>query len=189
MVQSDTEVVNAVMNGHKVAFAVLVERYEHPVRAIAMNVLGGDYHSTADASQDAFVRAYKELPALRKPGAFGPWLMRIAHRCALEAARQKTREIHLGARFAAANENYSARVDEPIGSFSTDLKLLKGTLLAAVTTLPDAEKQVVMLRYFSAHTVKDVAGMVGRSVGTVTKQLSRAHKRLRRVLREMEVEE
>jgi len=76
-VQSDAEIVNAVLNGYKDAFAVLVKRYERPVRAVAMNVLG-DYHSAADVSQDAFVKAYRELPRLRKPAAFGPWLMKIA---------------------------------------------------------------------------------------------------------------
>jgi len=45
MVQSDAEIVSAVLSGYKEAFAVLVKRYERPVRAIAMNVLG-DYHST-----------------------------------------------------------------------------------------------------------------------------------------------
>lgn len=187
MVQSDAEIVNATLNGYKDAFAVLVKRYERPVRAVVMDVLG-DYHSTADVSQDAFVKAYRELPRLRKPAAFGPWLMKIAHRCALDLVWQKSREVHLKAGFAAATENPGGQLDEPMGSFSTGLKLLKGTLLAAVVKLPKAEKQVVMLRYFTGHSVKDVAEIVGRSVGTVTKQLSRAHKRLRKVLLEMEAE-
>jgi len=181
-VQSDAEIVNAVLNGYKEAFAVLVKRYERPVRAIAMNVLG-DYHSTADVSQDAFVKAYRELPGLRKPGAFGPWLMKIAHRCALDSVRRKMRETHLEARFAAATENPGGRLDEPMG-----LYLIRGTLLAAVIKLPKSEKQVVMLRYFTGHRIKDVTEIVGRSIGTVTKQLSRAHKRLRKVLLEMEAE-
>jgi len=183
MVQSDAEIVIAILNGYKEAFAALVKRYERPVRAIAMNILDGDYHSTADVSQDAFVKAYKELPGLRKPGAFGPWLMKIAHRCALDSVRRKTRETHLKAGFAAATDNPNGQLDEPRG-----LYLIRGTLLTAVIKLPKAEKQVVMLRYFTGHSVKDVAEIVGRSVGTVTKQLSRAHKRLRRVLIEMEAE-
>jgi len=64
MVQSDAEIVNAVLNGYKDAFAVLLKRYERPVRAVVMDVLG-DYHSAADVSQDAFVKAYRELPGLQ----------------------------------------------------------------------------------------------------------------------------
>ena len=47
-------------------------------------------------------------------------------------------------------------------------------------TLPSQEQRVVLLRYFEGHPVGDIARMIGRPIGTVTKQLSRAHARLRR---------
>jgi RNA polymerase sigma factor (sigma-70 family) len=50
--------------------------------------------------------------------------------------------------------------------------------------LPAGEKEVVMLRYFEGHTVQQVASIAGRSVGTVTKQLSRAHRHLKTLLEE-----
>jgi len=166
-VRTDAELVKAVLNGEKQAFAVLVKRYERTVRAVALGVLG-DHHSAADVSQDAFVRAYEQLAALRKPQAFGPWLLRIAHRCALDSARRRPREARLKTKIAKPTENPDGRLDEE-----------KQKLLAAVVKLPTAERQVVMLRYFGENSVRDVAKMAGRSVGTVTKQLSRAHKRLR----------
>lgn len=168
--QTDAELVNDVLDGEKQAFAILVKRYERPVRAVALDVLG-DFHSATDAAQDAFVKAYQELGRLRKPEAFGPWLMKITHRCALDSARRKPKEAQLETKIAAAVENPNSQLDEE-----------KQRLLAAVIKLPKSEKQVVMLRYFGSHSVKDVAEMVGRSIGTVTKQLSRAHKRLRRML-------
>ena len=47
MVQTDAELVNAVLNGEKDLFAELVKRYERPVRAVALDVLG-DYHSATE---------------------------------------------------------------------------------------------------------------------------------------------
>lgn len=175
-VQTDAELVNAVLDGEKQAFAVLVKRYERPVRAVAMDVLG-DYHSAADVSQEAFVKAYYQMARLRKPEAFGPWLMKITRRCALDSARRKAKEPRLEIKAAAVIENPDGQLDED-----------KQRLLAVVIKLPKVEKQVVMLRYFGDNSVKDVAKIVGRSVGTVTKQLSRAHKRLRNVLSETEAE-
>jgi RNA polymerase sigma-70 factor (ECF subfamily) len=166
--------VNAVLNGEKQAFAVLVRRYERPVRAVALNVVE-DLHSATDVSQDAFVRAYEHLAGLRKPEAFGPWLMRITCRCALDSARRKQKEAQLEPETAAATESPDGQLDED-----------KQRLLAAVVKLPKAEKQVIMLRYFGDNSVKDVAEIVDRSVGTVTKQLSRAHKRLRHLLERSE---
>ena len=167
--QSDAELVNAVLDGEKQAFAVLVKRYERPVRAMAMGALR-DYHSANDVSQDVFLKAYEELSKLRKRNAFGPWLMKIARRCALDFVRRRPEQIPLETAAAAAIENPDGTADEA-----------KQRLLAAVVRLPKAEKQVVMLRYFSGQSVKDVADAVGRSIGTVTKQLSRAHKRLRKI--------
>jgi RNA polymerase sigma-70 factor (ECF subfamily) len=173
-VQSDAELVNAVLDGEKQAFAVLVKRYERPVRAMAMGALR-DYHSAADVSQDVFLKAYEELSKLRKRDAFGPWLMKIARRCALDFVRRRPPQMPLETAVAAAIENPDGRLDED-----------KQRLLAAVIKLPKAEKQVVTLRYFSGQSVKEVADVVERSVGTVTKQLSRAHSRLRRILKEAE---
>jgi len=174
MVRTDTELVQAVLDGDKQAFAVLVKRYERPVRAIALDVLS-DYHLAADVSQEAFVSAYEKLDGLRKPEAFGPWLMKIAHRCALDSARQKLKEPRLEMKTATV-------IDNPDGRLNVD----KQRLLAAIVRLPKSEKQVIMLRYLGDNSVKDVADIVGRSVGTVTKQLSRAHKRLRKILERLE---
>ena len=55
----------------------LVLRYEASVKAICYSVLA-DTHLSADASQDAFVKAYEKLASLRNAKVFGPWLMRIA---------------------------------------------------------------------------------------------------------------
>ena len=92
--RTDAELVNAVLEGEKQAFAVLVKRYERTVRAVALDVLA-DYHLASDVSQEAFIKSYEQLSKLRKPVAFGPWLMKIAHRCALNSARQKLKEPRL----------------------------------------------------------------------------------------------
>ena len=173
-VRTDAELVNAVLDGEKQAFAVLVKRYERPVRAVALDVVA-DYHSAADVSQEAFVKAYQQLAVLRKPEAFGAWLMKITHRCALDSARRRLKAPGLEMKAAAVIESPNGQLDED-----------NQRLLVAVVKLPKSEKQVVMLRYFGENSVGEVAKIAGRSVGTVTKQLSRAHKRLRKILERSE---
>ena len=174
IVRTDAELVRDVINGEKQAFAVLVKRYERPVRAVAMDVLG-DHHLAADVSQDAFVKAYEHLAGLRSPRAFGPWLMKITLRRALQLAHRRTNEVQLETGVVGRLEDCDGRLGED-----------KQRLLSAIVRLPKTEKQVVMLRYFSDFTVNDVAGILDRSVGTVTKQLSRARIRLRRMLERSE---
>lgn len=173
-VQTDGELVNAVLDGQKQAFAMLVRRYERSVRAVALDVLG-EYHLARDVSQDAFIKAYEQLANLRRPEAFGSWLMKITHRCALDSVRRRPKEILLEAGTAAMIESPDGQLDED-----------KQRLLSAIMKLPIAERQVVMLRYFNSRDVKDVADILSRSVGTVTKQLSRARIRLRKILERSE---
>ena len=170
VVRSDGEVVNAVLGGDGKAFAILVKRYERSVRAIGMCVLR-DRHLAQDAAQDAFVKAYEKLGSLRKAHSFGSWLMKISHRCALDIVPQRCEGALPEGDFVEP---------EPVGLLDDE----KERLLAAVMRLRESEKQVVMLRYFDGYSVKEVADIAGRSVGTVTKQLFRAHRRLRVLLRE-----
>lgn len=175
MTQSDAELVELVLNGDSAAFAQLVRRYEAPVRAVGMNILG-NRDTADDVAQEAFIKAYEKLNRLRTPAAFGPWLLKIAARCALDATRRmcKAEQMERFAHIPAPNSD-------------GQLDSAKQELLAAVLKLPKAQRQVVMLRYFGAHSVREVSDMCQRSVGTVTKQLSRAHERLRNMLKGYEL--
>jgi RNA polymerase sigma-70 factor (ECF subfamily) len=170
VLQSDGELVDAVVGGDRTAFAILVRRYEPAVRAVAISVLR-DAHLAQDAAQEAFVKAYEKLGSLRRAGAFGPWLLQIGRRCALDLVRQY-RETSL--------PDHDIAAARPAGLLDDDKELL----LAAVLELHQSERQVVMLRHFGGYSVKEVADITGRGVGTVTKQLSRAHRRLRVLLGE-----
>jgi len=175
LTQSDAELVGLVLNGDSTAFAQLVRRYEAPVRAVGMNILGNT-DAADDTAQEAFIRAYEKLGQLRTPAAFGPWLLKIARRCALDAARRRPKA-----------EQLERLAHVPAPSDDGQLDSAKQELLAAVLKLPKAQRQVVMLRYFGAHSVRETADAIGRSVGTVTKQLSRAHGRLRNILKGCEL--
>ena len=172
--QTDSELVKSCLIGQKQAFGVLVRRYERLVRAAAIDVLK-DPQSIQDAAQDAFILAYEKLPNLRKTELFGPWLLKITRRCALDIARKKTKQAPL-----------DSSIDYPAESSDGQLDEEKQNLLAAVLKLPEGQRQAVMLRYFSEMSVKEVSYITGRSVGTVTKQISRAHRRLRKILKESE---
>lgn len=173
--QTDEELVKTALDGQKEAFAELVSRYERPVRAVAIDILG-DHQGVDDAVQETFVAGYQHLSSLRNRDSFGPWLIKIAQRCALNWAKRRPKMTPMEPNPVAATEKPNIQVDEESEG-----------LLSAVVKLPEAERQVVMLRYFAGHSVGEVAEAVGRGIGTITKQLSRAHKRLRKILKESEL--
>lgn len=170
---SDADLVTAVRTGQRAAYAALVDRYERAVQAAAMEILR-HHHAAQDVAQDAFVIAYRKLGSLRDAAAFGSWVIRIARREAVRAARRR--------------REGSATVleDLPAPQRNGRLDETSETLLKHVLALPEQERVVVMLRYFSSYSVQQIAEATGRPVGTVTKQLSRAHERLRQWLKDVD---
>jgi RNA polymerase sigma-70 factor (ECF subfamily) len=164
----DATLVAASLDGRREAFGELVRRYERSARATCYGVLR-DWHLAHDAAQDGFVRAYTSLRLLRDPASFGPWLLTIMRHRASNTARDRRPAAPL---YLVA--------DPPQKPILPDRRT--DALLAAVSRLPEHERAVVMLRYFDGHDVATIAAICGRPLGTVTKQLSRAHERLRDAL-------
>lgn len=75
---SDEQLVVLVLQGQSEAFAILVERYQKQIFALAYR-LGGDYDEARDMAQEAFVRIYQELSRFVLRGGFSPgcieWLI------------------------------------------------------------------------------------------------------------------
>ena len=175
-VQSDAELVKRVLQDDKQAFEILVKRYERMVRSVALEVRC-NMHFAADVSQQAFMIAWEKLHALRKPAAFGAWLLRISRRCALEWVQKNSGPLDGLPQQMQSSHEFNETLDEG-----------KRQLLSLVCRLPDSEKQVVILRYFEGYSVKKIAGITGRGLGTVTKQLSRAHQHLKALMVEFRYE-
>lgn len=170
--RSDKELVVATLDGDRSAYAILVQRYEKLVCAAAMSILENRC-SAEDVAQDTFVAAFENIRTLRKKEAFGPWVLQIARRSAYRAARRKHEVRPLTEDVASRNDN-------------GHLSEMSHHLLRALERLPKHERIVIMLKYFDDLTAQEVASMTGRSVGTVTKQLTRARARLRHWVKEWE---
>jgi RNA polymerase sigma-70 factor, ECF subfamily len=175
LMQADAEIVVAVLRGDREAFAALVSRYERAVWATAWRVVR-DEHAAADAAQEAFLQAFHRLGDLRQPEHFGVWLLRIARREAIRISRKRARDPSRSRELAGAQ----MPLDRECGNGpATGLAADAEDLLAAVAGLPEHERLVIVLRYFDGCSVAEVAASLGRPIGTVTKQLSRAIERLK----------
>jgi RNA polymerase sigma-70 factor (ECF subfamily) len=173
--QADAEIVRAVLRGDRGAFAALVARHERAVWATAWRILRDD-HAAADAGQEAFLQAFRQLGDLRQPEQFGAWLLVIARRVSIRMARRRAREPSRSLEdFGRDRPHNGERLDRRPTRLSCDAE----ELLLAIGRLPEQERLVVVLRYLDGLSVAGVAAALGRPDGTVTKQLSRAIDRLR----------
>ena len=169
--QSDAQLIDRIFAGETEAFAVLVKRYERLVWGAAIRIIR-DPHLAEDVAQEGFVAAFESLGSLRISSRFGPWLLAIVRRQAARAVRQRCRSPVLAT---------NARADlEPESNGRAAPENFE--LLELIERLPVQERVVIGLRHFEGHSMHEIAHITGRPIGTVTKQLSRAHQRLRKFL-------
>ena len=168
----DEVLVQRVRGGDDEAYAHLVRRYERLVRAAVRNLVR-DLHAAEDAAQETFLAAFESLDSLRQACKFGPWVLSIARNQAVVAARKQVRAEVCVPDISPTQPSTNGRLSDQ-----------SERLLELVERLPEHERIVVGLRYFDGHSVEAVARISGRPVGTVTKQLSRAHARLEQWLKQ-----
>jgi RNA polymerase sigma-70 factor (ECF subfamily) len=164
---SDEVLVARTCAGETAAYGALVSRYENAARVVALKYVR-NHHVAEDVVQQAFLRSYEKLGTLRDRSRFGSWLMRIVQN---EACNFATRSNHAAAPLTEATERELAADTESLDD-ETQLAV------RLLNLLPEHERLVISLHYMDGHSVAEIAQMTGRPIGTITKQLSRATKRL-----------
>src|SRR5882672_11182825 len=96
---SDAALVRKVLDDRPDAFEELVLRYQQKAHALA-RALGVPDARVDDVVQEAFLKAFENLPHLRSPESFGPWFLNIARNaarsCAQDLRRRKPAELSDG---------------------------------------------------------------------------------------------
>ncbi len=174
---ADEQLIQATLAGNVAPFGTLIARYERSLCAITRAILR-DRQLAEDAVQESFLAAYQALPRLRDPRAFGPWLATIARRAARDMAQKKPQLATVGD---------TPILDPPTFADAKTLPFDEERLLNALLTLPENERHALMLRHFDGHDAASIAQITGESPGTITKRISRAHARLREILKEYQL--
>ncbi len=154
------------------AFAALVERFQALALAAALNACD-DVDDARDACQSAFIVAWRSLPGLREPAAFGRWLKRLVKtQCARARRRGRSRWLH--------GDELVEDVCDP--AESVDGRAIATMVRLAVQQLPLDERQAVSLFYFVGELLRDVARTLDITVASAGKRIFSARLRLRREL-------
>jgi RNA polymerase sigma-70 factor (ECF subfamily) len=169
--------VERAQTGDQDAFEALLERWLEPSLRIAYAILDNE-SDARDATQDAFLRAWRELPRLRDPDRFDAWLNRIlVNRCRtlLNGRRRTTvREIPL----SAVPEPEEPAGDPPGGGGPLSLDAVEH----AFGRLSVADRSILVLHHLQHLPLTDVAAGLGIPVGTAKSRLFAARHALERAL-------
>ncbi|MEI7848886.1 MAG: sigma-70 family RNA polymerase sigma factor [Chloroflexota bacterium] len=177
--------IEDAQKGDLEAFNRLVLSYQDALYNTALRILGDDYLA-ADATQDAFISAFRNLNSFRG-GSFKAWLMRtVTNACYDELRRQKRRPtVSLEPANSDDEEIESPRwlADSsmsPAEKFEADE--LEHAIQHCLNNLPDDFRTVVVLADIQGIDYAEVAKIARAPLGTIKSRLARARLRLRECL-------
>ena len=184
----DDALLRRIRAGDRDSFSLLMRRYNRRLYRVARSVLRDDAEAE-DALQDAYLQAYRALPAFRGESALGTWLTRIVVNAALMRQRKTGRlaeVIELGADFDAdaagphAPDDSAGDVEQPdLAAFRSQTRRLIET---GIDKLPAAFRTVFVLRAVEELTVEETAATLGIPEATVRTRYFRARAMLREAL-------
>ena len=183
MKTDDASIVKSVLAGNSNNFRVLVDKYKLPAEQWAFHH-ARNISDAEEIVQEAFVEAYFRLDTLQKPCRFGGWLRRIVTNIAIMRFRQRRLTIS----FEEVSNIYSHNEGEirynyydtlsPLDQFEEKERADK--LDAAISTLPQTYRQVIMMFYFDAQSYKEIAAELDISVAALKSRLYRAKAKLKK---------
>ena len=181
----DLEDVRAAQAGDRDAFDRLVERHKDIVYAVAYR-FAHDPDLALDLAQDVFIRAYRGIRSFKARSSFSTWLYRIAMNTCIDYTRRRSRSVDSRAvpeEVAEYAESEPIGVQEPAGPAEAVLSGELGEQIQkAIDALPEYHKSVFVLYEIEGLSYKEIAEVVGCSIGTVMSRLHYARKKLRNML-------
>jgi RNA polymerase sigma-70 factor (ECF subfamily) len=168
-----TDLVRRAAHGDQTAFARLVETQVDRSFRTARAILGNDADAR-DATQDACVSAWRELPNLRDPASFDAWLQRIVVNACRTLLRRRAR-VH-----EVSLENV---IDRPGAEAAPADQLAEIEVVTRAFDRLDPDKRsILVLHYLEHEPIAAIAASLGLAGGTVKWRLSEARAALNRAL-------
>ena len=184
----DQQLVEQAQQGDRHAFDVLVAKYQRKLGRLVARLVK-DSAEVEDVVQEAFIKAYRALPAFRGESAFYPWLYRIGVNTA------KNYLVSLGRRAPTSTEFNN---DEAEGFAEGDLlrdidtpesllmtKQIGQTVNQAMETLPEELRNAIVLREIEGLSYEEIARIMDCPIGTVRSRIFRAREAVANKLRPM----
>lgn len=171
---TDLELVTACLSGQREAFGLIVERHQRSVYQLCYRFVG-NHEDASDLSQDVFLRAYRGLKGFRGQSALATWLYRIGVNVCLNRVSANVPSTEpLDAR------PHQAPNDDPATSLMKSER--RARVRAAIAQLPRKQRATLILRTYQDLSHREIAEILGSSVGAVKANFFHALVNLRRIL-------
>ncbi len=184
-VSNDQVLLRSYLDGNKNAISELIERHSRRVRDyIRMMVKDSDL--AEDIFQETFIKAVKVIDEGRyvDNGKFLSWVLRIAHNQVIDHFRAQRQNKAVNEAEAGYDVLGTLRIPERTVEDNMISTQIEADIRALVELLPDEQREVVMMRYFSGLSFKEIAEHTDVSINTALGRMRYALINLRRMIKE-----
>ncbi|HET7087720.1 MAG TPA: sigma-70 family RNA polymerase sigma factor [Anaerolineae bacterium] len=178
---NEPALIAAARKGDLDAFNTLVLAYQHQVYNLAYRIMG-DEASAADATQEAFISAYKHMESFRGD-SFKSWIFRIVTNACYDELRRRKRRPASSLEGLVGDEDLEIEYDIPDESETPETRVERRELAQVIEfgigTLPPDQRITLVLSDMQGMSYHEIAAITGANLGTVKSRLSRARAKLR----------
>lgn len=160
----DQILVQRALRADPESFGELCRRYYHSLVSTADSVLM-DHQLAEDAAQEALAEACRQLPKLKKPEFFGPWVGAICRNIAKDMLRERQRQRKV-AHVCPESKRDSEEGDQTVN------------LAEALRQLPQHLREVIFLKYYNEMSYQQMAKALRATEQTIDGRLRRAKKKI-----------
>lgn len=173
---SDSNLIDQIRDGNHSAFSVIIKRYESKIAATVCGILGPS-NDAEDVGQEVFIRFFKSINYFKGEAELGTYLTRIAINLSINELKRRKRR-----RFISIDD--WMKIDGNLATEKSNVDRIEKTELVnkALASLELKFKSVVVLRLINGYSTEETAKILNIPVGTVLSRLSRAQKKMKKIL-------
>lgn len=175
----DGQLCALVVDGDGSALEALYGRYGRVSYALARRILNDDVLAQ-DVVQEVFLTVWRDAARFdASRGGFSTWLLTMTHHKSVDSVR---REENLRKRRAPAEALELTESDAPAPEDEVWTAFRRDQVRAALTELPDPQREALSLAYFGGYTQREIAKLTDTPLGTVKTRMLAGMKRMREAL-------
>jgi len=185
---SDYELITRFIKGEEACFEQLIHRHKSKVFSY-ISLYIRDQALAEDIFQDTFLKVIQSVKAGKYSdnGKFLSWVMRIAHNLIIDNFR-RVKQMN-----TISNDNYesdlfnSAKLSDD--NIEDDLikRQIQKDVRAMISSLPDDQREVVILRHYADMSFKEIADLTGVSINTALGRMRYALINMRKIMEENKI--
>ena len=177
----DRQLIHRVAQLDKGALEALYGRYATPVYSLAMFMLRHEALAE-EATQEIFLNIWLKASSFKADrGEPRPWIMSVAHHKVVDLIRSRRRTLTM-----TNPADYETLDLLPANQTSTEEQveqnLERERILKAMSELPEAQREVIMLAYFEGYSQSEMAKKLTQPLGTIKTRVRLGMQKLRTIL-------